>query len=70
VLGEGAVYVVDGADVTHTNLTEEATDRTLSTFNVRLHLLSQGDEFDLSTRVPTSHPAEEVEEELVGASEE
>jgi cyanophycinase len=69
VLGEGAVYVVDGADVTHTNLTEEETDRTLSTFNVRLHLLSQGDEFDLSTRVPASHPAEALERELVGAKQ-
>ena len=65
VLGAGAVYVVDGSDVTYTNLTEEQTDRTLTVFNVRLHLLSQGDEFDLTTRTPTSHPAEEVERELV-----
>src|SRR5215207_3333249 len=70
VLGAGAVYVVDGSDVSYTNLTEEQTDRTLTVFNVRLHLLSQGDEFDLMTRTPTSHPAEEIERELVGATNE
>jgi len=67
VLGAGAVYVVDGADVTYTNLTEADDDRTLAVFGVRLHLLTQGDEFDLATRVPTNHSAEQVEEELVGA---
>ena len=70
VLGSGAVYVVDGSDVSYTNLTEEETDRTLTVFNVRLHLLTQGDEFDLMTRTPTSHPAEEIERELVGAGDE
>ena len=66
VIGEGGVYVVDGRGVTATNLTDEDTDRAMSIFNVRLHVLSQGDEFDLGTREPISHPAEKVEEELVG----
>lgn len=66
VLGSGAVYVVDGQHVSNTNLTEEETDRTLSVYGVSLHLLSMGDEFDLTSRTPRSHPAEEVEEELVG----
>jgi len=70
VLGAGAVYVVDGSDVAYTNLTEEETDRTLSVFNVRLHLLAQGDRFDMMTRTPTSHPAEEIEKELVGTGDE
>src|SRR3982751_6716722 len=43
VLGDGGVTVLDGSDVTYSNLTEEETDRTMSIFNVRLHLLSQGD---------------------------
>jgi cyanophycinase len=68
VIGAGAVYVVDGEDVSYTNLTEEQTDRTLSVYGIRLHLLSMGDEFDLTNRVATSHPAEAVEEELVGKS--
>jgi len=64
VLGEGAVYVVDGRSVTHSNLTDEDEKRAMSIFNVRLHVLSQGDEFDLRTREPSMHPAETVEKEL------
>jgi cyanophycinase len=67
VLGSGAAYVVDGRGVTCTNITEEDKDRTLSIFNVRLHLLSQGDGFDLHTRQPIQGSAEEVEKELVGS---
>ena len=66
VLGSGAVYVADGADITYSNLTEEQTDRVLSTFDVRFHVLSMGDEFDLATRRPSNHPAHVVEDELVG----
>jgi len=68
VLGAGAVYVVDGEDVTYTNLTDEETERTLSVFGVRLHILSMGDEFDLNHRTPSTRPAEEVERELVGTN--
>ena len=67
VLGGGGAYVVDGREMTCTNLTEEDDDRTASIFNVRLHLLSQGDEFDLLTRVPLKHSAESIEKELVSA---
>jgi cyanophycinase len=67
VVGEGAAYVVDGRGVTSTNITEEDKDRTLSIFNVRLHLLSQGDEFDLQTREPVSGSAEAVEKELAAS---
>ncbi len=67
VLGAGGVYVVDGRDVSHSNVVDEARDRTLSTFDVRLHVLSMGDEYDVRTRQPTSHPAEEVERALVSA---
>ncbi len=68
VLGEGAVYVVDAQDLSYTNLTEEAGDRTISAYHLRLHLLSMGDEFDLVSREPSNHPAEVVEEERVGRS--
>jgi cyanophycinase len=65
VLGEGAVYVVDGRQVTCTNMDDDNQDRTLSIFNVRLHVLSQGDQFDLFTREPHGGKADEVERELV-----
>jgi cyanophycinase len=64
VIGAGAVYVVDGREVTGTNVAKEETERTLTLFDLRLHVLSQGDEFDLRSRRPKSHPAEEVESTL------
>jgi cyanophycinase len=64
VMGAGAVYVVDGRDVSYSNVTAEAQDRTLSLFDVRLHVLSQGDVFDLATHRPANHPAEDVDQRL------
>lgn len=52
VFGSGAVYVVDGAGVTHSNIAEAEPERTLSIYDVRLHVLSAGDGFDLAARRP------------------
>jgi len=52
VIGRGAVYVVDGADVTHSNVAEADPDQALSMHGVRLHVLSAGDSFDLRRRRP------------------
>ncbi len=52
VLGSGAVYVVDGTEVTYSNVAEEEPKKTLSIYNVRMHMLSQGDRFDLLNRMP------------------
>ena len=62
VLGAGAVYVVDGATTTYSNIGEEDSDRTLSSFGITVHMLSQGDRFDLATRTPDAHPADSMEE--------
>jgi cyanophycinase len=62
VLGDGGVYVVDAADVTNSNIVEDAGDRTLSVFNIRLHLLNMGDEFDMHERIPSCHSTDEAEE--------
>lgn len=64
VVGAGAVTVVDGSRVTYTNLAEEEPDRTMSMFGVTIHVLSQGDTFDIRTRRPDTGPAEAVEAEL------
>jgi cyanophycinase len=66
VLGEGGVYVVDGRDVTHSNVVDEARDRTLAVFDLRLHLLNTGDTFDLAARRPGCRPAAEAEARLAG----
>jgi cyanophycinase len=53
VVGNGAVYVVDGEGLTYSNVADEDEDRTLSMFDVRLHVLSHSDRFDLKKREPT-----------------
>jgi cyanophycinase len=63
VLGAGGVYLVDASKSTYSNLGEEDPDRTLSSFGLTIHMLSQGDRFDLSTRTPYAHPADTMEEE-------
>ena len=67
VLGEGAVYVVDGRHISYSNLAEESADRTMSVFGLKLHLLSQGDRFEIEPRVPRGHAAETVERAVMAA---
>jgi cyanophycinase len=52
VLGSGAVYVIDGSEVSYSNIAEEDLNKTLSIYDVRIHMLSQGDRFDLIARRP------------------
>ena len=53
VFGSGAVYVIDAISESYTNVSEEEPERTMSIFDVRLHILSAGDSFDLATRRPS-----------------
>lgn len=62
VMGAGAVYVVDGRGTTHSNVSEQRKDQTLSVFDVRLHLLSDGDCFDLEQRQPVPAPIHKRED--------
>ena len=52
VIGSGAVYVVDGEDVTHSNVAEAEPERVLSMHDVRVHVLGTGDGFDIRKRKP------------------
>jgi cyanophycinase len=52
VLGDGAVYIVDGSRTTHSNLAEARSDVTLSMHNMIVHVLAEGDRFELSSRTP------------------
>jgi cyanophycinase len=52
VLGSGAVHVIDGSHVTYSNIAEADLKKTLSIYNITLHILSQGDRFDLLNRAP------------------
>ena len=52
VLGNGVVYVVDGTQVTHTNIAEAQADSMLSLFGLTIHVMSSGDTYDLHNRKP------------------
>jgi cyanophycinase len=52
VVGRAAVYVVDGAESSHTNVAEAEADYPLSMHDVRLHVLTEGDSYDLKSRKP------------------
>jgi cyanophycinase len=60
VIGSGGVYVVDGGGVTHSNIAEAKVDRALSIHDVRLHVLCQGDIFDLDGRRPATAESKPV----------
>jgi cyanophycinase len=64
VLGSGGVTVLDGRTVRDSSVASDNADRTMSLFGATLHLLSQGDRFDMRAREPERRPAEEVEEEM------
>jgi cyanophycinase len=53
VFGSGAVYVIDAISESYTNVSEEEPEKTMSIFDVRLHILSTDDTFDLATRRPS-----------------
>lgn len=52
VIGSGAVYAIDASHATHSNIAEAEPERTLSLHDVRLHVLSAGDIFELKQRRP------------------
>jgi cyanophycinase len=52
VIGRAAVYIVDGAEVSHSNVAEAESDYALSMHDVRLHVLTEGDTYDLKSRKP------------------
>ena len=52
VIGSGAIYLVDASEVSHSNIAEAEEDAALSIYDLKLHVLSAGDAFDLVTRRP------------------
>ncbi|HEY6400888.1 MAG TPA: cyanophycinase [Blastocatellia bacterium] len=51
-IGSGAVYIVDGHDLSYTNISQVSFSRAMSVFDVKLHTLSSGDRFDIHSRIP------------------
>lgn len=52
VIGEGAVYFIDGSTITYTNVSELHADEILSMHNVKLHVLTNGNKFDFIKKSP------------------
>lgn len=52
VVGEGAVTVVNVADITHSNLEQLLKDEALAICGAKLHILPHGYRFDLTTQKP------------------
>lgn len=58
VVGNGAVYIADGASVTHSNIAEGESNTVLTILDVKLHVLSSGDRYHLAKRevIPKRSP--------------
>jgi cyanophycinase len=67
VHGRAGVYVVDGAGVTQSNIAEAKPDRALSIYDIRMHVLSAGDHFDLAERRPHERAGADDSEALGAA---
>lgn len=52
IMGSGAVYVIDGSCISYSNVSEQNQDEVLSMFNVKMHILKEGNNFNLLTRKP------------------
>lgn len=52
VIGSGAVYVLDGRNITYSNVSEQHPDDIFSIFGVVMHVLKSGDIFDLNSKKP------------------
>lgn len=52
VIGTGAVYVLDAHEASDCNVSEALENEALSIFNVKLHLLTTGNYFDLVLKKP------------------
>jgi len=61
VIGKGAVYVLDGSQSSYSNLGEDSEDQDqiMSAFDIKLHVLSAENQFNLKERRPEIPPKPE-----------
>lgn len=52
VIGSGAVYFIDGSSILYSNVSEQHAEDVLSMFNVKLHVLKEGNRFNLIEKIP------------------
>lgn len=52
VIGRGAVTVIDGGELTYTNVPDLREDEGLALYNIKLHILTAGHRFNMHERQP------------------
>ena len=52
VIGSSAVYVLDGTEITYSSLSEQHPGGILSVSDLKLHVLANGDKYNLVERQP------------------
>lgn len=52
IIGEGAVYFIDGSGITYSNVSEQNNNEILSIFNIRIHVLKEGNRFNITNKEP------------------
>ncbi|MBK8048427.1 MAG: cyanophycinase [Anaerolineales bacterium] len=60
VFGAGSALIVDGWQITHTDLHEHQEEHPMSVLGAQLHLLSQGYTYNLDTHTPHRPPDTEI----------
>jgi cyanophycinase len=53
VVGSGSVTIIDPSDLTHSSMAHASRGDTLTLIGMKLHMLSQGDKYNLDSRVAT-----------------
>lgn len=59
VVGSGGVYVLDGTGITYSSLSEARPEGVATILDARVHVLADGDCYDLARRRPASREATE-----------
>lgn len=54
VIGSGAVYIIDGSHISSSNVSEQHPEEILSIFDVKLHVLKNGNKFNILNKLPYS----------------
>ncbi|MDB5014948.1 MAG: hypothetical protein JWQ25_3150, partial [Daejeonella sp.] len=47
IVGSGLIIIIEGYDITKTNMDEYESSNTLSIRDLKVHILSQGDEYEI-----------------------
>jgi cyanophycinase len=52
VIGPGGVYVVDGTGISYSSLSEKSAEGVVTIYDVKVHVMGEGESFDLLERRP------------------